>query len=289
MLRFVLMVFVFSIGAILYLVNFHTTRLQYQANRAVSRKKQYENRWFYALREKIATRIIRYININEEKRELQALMMLTSGVKGTPEQYLAKTLSEVLLVFLVGVAFFIVTNNIFTIGIAAMCCCFYLSFKSKRLSKEYVFIQKEVSLDLAKLCNVISGKLSSTSSVENILKSYYSIANGAMRLQMEITLADMRTGNIAVALSRLENRIRLPRLSDICRGLIAIHNGNDQRLYFEIKANEIMREHETLIEQDIVKRPGKLRLLQGILFALFLCCILYPFWGFISSQFLLFS
>ncbi|MEG0020592.1 MAG: hypothetical protein RR728_08600, partial [Oscillospiraceae bacterium] len=93
-----------------------------------------------------------------------------------------------------------------------------------------------------------------------------------------------QTGNVIRALQRFENRVHSPHLSDITRGLIAVHNGDDQRVYFSVKQHEFNREYEILFEKEIERRPDKLQSIQWAIILLFLACIIYPFITVMGAQ-----
>ena len=59
----------------------------------------------------------------------------------------------------------------------------------------------------------------------NILKSYQRNAGHAMKRELEITIADMASGNEENALTRMESRIGSTMLSDVVRGLISVKRG----------------------------------------------------------------
>ena len=46
-----------------------------------------------------------------------------------------------------------------------------------------------------------------------------------MKRELDITTADMKSGNYETALTRLETRIGSPMLSDVVRGLISVIRG----------------------------------------------------------------
>ena len=68
----------------------------------------------------------------------------------------------------------------------------------------------------------------------NILKSYQRNAGHAMKLELEITIADMASGNEENALTRMESRIGSTMLSDVVRGLISVKRGDNGIMYFQM-------------------------------------------------------
>ena len=68
----------------------------------------------------------------------------------------------------------------------------------------------------------------------NILKAYQHNAGHAMKRELEITIADMASGNEENALTRWESRIGRTMLSDVVRGLISVKRGDNGIMYFQM-------------------------------------------------------
>ena len=54
-----------------------------------------------------------------------------------------------------------------------------------------------------------------------------------MKRELEITIADMASGNEENALTRMESRIGSTMLSDVVRGLISVKRGDNGIMYFQ--------------------------------------------------------
>ena len=92
-----------------------------------------------------------------------------------------------------------------------------------------------------------------------------------MKTELEITIADMRSGNVEVALTRLENRIGSTMMSDITRGLAALERGDNNVVYWGqlvIKFSDYQRQ---ILKQQANAVPRKVRKLS---MALMFCFIL---------------
>ncbi len=94
-----------------------------------------------------------------------------------------------------------------------------------------------------------------------MLESYAKNAAEEMKHELEITAADMRSGNYEAALTRLEARVGSAMMSDVCRGLISILRGDDTEMYWAsllLKFNDIQRQQLRLKAQKVPRKVKRL-------------------------------
>ena len=91
--------------------------------------------------------------------------------------------------------------------------------------------------------------------------SYARNAGPELKHELDITAADMRSGNNEVAITRLEARVGSPLMSDVCRGLISIDRGDVNTVYWKslsMKFADIQRQQLKLEAEKIPKKVKKL-------------------------------
>ena len=103
-----------------------------------------------------------------------------------------------------------------------------------------------------------------------IIDSYKENAGDAMKSELEITAADMRSGNYEAALTRLESRVGSSMLSDTTRGLIGVLRGDDTDAYWSNLALKFSDYQRQLLKAEALKVPGKVRRLSMVLLYCFL-------------------
>ena len=103
-----------------------------------------------------------------------------------------------------------------------------------------------------------------------MLDSYRAHAGEEMREELEITVADMRSGNQEVALTRLESRVGSTMLSDVTRGLIALIHGDDNSMYWAQLSMKFSDYQRQLLRAQANAVPRKVRKLSMAL----LCCFM---------------
>ena len=103
-----------------------------------------------------------------------------------------------------------------------------------------------------------------------MLDSYRAHAGEEMREELEITVADMRSGNQEVALTRLESRVGSTMLSDVTRGLISLIHGDDNSMYWAQLSMKFSDYQRQLLRAQANAVPRKVRKLSMAL----LCCFM---------------
>ena len=88
--------------------------------------------------------------------------------------------------------------------------------------------------------------------------------------ELEITVADMRSGNYEAALTRLEARVGSTMLSDVTRGLIGVLRGDDTDAYWANLAMKFSDYQRTLLKAEAAKVPAKVKRLSMCLLICFM-------------------
>ena len=104
-----------------------------------------------------------------------------------------------------------------------------------------------------------------------MLESYAKNAGRYMKHELDITVADMKSGNYEAAITRLESRVGSAMMSDVCRGLIGILRGDDTEMYWaslSLKFNDIQRQQLRLQAQKVPRKVKRLSMCLLICFML---------------------
>ena len=130
--------------------------------------------------------------------------------------------------------------------------------------------RKAIEKELPRLVANIGKLTVHTRNVLEILDRYRPEAGPEFKKELDITLADMRSGNQEVALTRMEARIGSAMVGDVTRGLIALIRGDRNDLYWvslSIKFSEYGRQK---LKAEAQKAPKKVHWLSAALMACFL-------------------
>lgn len=216
----------------------------------------------------MAAKLAGLVRIDGYKRRKLEAQLKSADIRMTPETYLARAWVKAGLVALLVIPilpiFPILAPVILFLAVAVF-------FKEQRLAEEIVQAKRvEIEQELPRLVNTIVQELKSSRDVMNILKSYQRNAGSTMRRELEITIADMASGNEETALTRFESRIGSTMLSDVIRGLISVKRGDNGIVYFQMLSMTFKQLELQNLKLEAMKQPGKMRKYSFMLLGCFL-------------------
>mgnify|MGYP007076428448 CR=1 FL=1 len=108
--------------------------------------------------------------------------------------------------------------------------------------------------------------------------------------EIEITIADMRTGNYEAAITRFEGRIGSTNLSEVCRGFIQMIRGDDTSVYWETLAIRFSELQKQYLRNIALKIPPKVhRLSFFLMMSMMLLYVVVLGWELLSNMGVLFG
>ena len=123
-----------------------------------------------------------------------------------------------------------------------------------------------------------------------MIESFARNTNDELKHELDITAADIRSGNSEIAITRLEARVGSPLMSDVCRGLISIDRGDVNTAYWNnlsIKFADIQRQQLRLEAEKTPRKVKKLSMC--LLFCFMLVYLVVIFTQIVSSVGVLFG
>lgn len=216
----------------------------------------------------MAAKLAGLVRMDGYKRRKLEAQLKSADIRMTPETYLARAWVKAGMVALLVVPilpiFPILAPVILFLAVA-------IFFKEQRQAEEIVQAKRvEIEQELPRLVNTIVQELKSSRDVMNILKSYQRNAGATMRRELEITIADMASGNEETALTRFESRIGSTMLSDVIRGLISVKRGDNGIVYFQMLSMTFKQLELQNLKLEAMKQPGKMRKYSFMLLGCFL-------------------
>ena len=205
----------------------------------------------------LSSRLSRFIIIDCYKRRKLENALKSAGIKLTPETYLAKAwvkaVLTALLILPVLPIFPILAPVILVLAIA-------IFFREQQAAYEIVRQKREdIEYELPRFVSTVSQELKASRDVLSIIISYQKNAGESFKKELEITIADMKSGNEETALTRLEGRIGSTMLSDVVRGLISVKRGDNGTVYFEMLSHDFKLLELQRLKLLAMKCPGKVR------------------------------
>ena len=130
----------------------------------------------------------------------------------------------------------------------------------KRQAFDYVKKRKKIiEAELPRFAVTIAHNLENDRDVVKILSSYRRVAGPELGHELDVTIADMVTGNYENALLRFQNRIGSTMLSDIIRGLIGTLRGDDQQMFFKMLTFDMRQIEQSNLKKEAAKRPKQMQ------------------------------
>lgn len=242
-----------------------TSRMMLMAQRQGKRRENI----FDVYAAKVSSKIAPYVRLDKMKRALLERTLKIAGNSLTPECYVAKAwvIAGTVALCAVPMAFLIPLMVPVLIGLAVA-----LWFSTYYMAFDYVKKRrKRMEKEIPRFALSIGQSLENDRDVLKILTSYRRIAGKEFGVELDQTVADMKTGNYEQALLHLEARVDSPLLSDVTRGLIGVLRGDDQRMYFQMITFDMRQIEQNELKKEAAKRP---RLIQRYSMMMLLCIIM---------------
>ncbi len=216
----------------------------------------------------VAESLAKVIRINEFRRAKMERDLKAANLSLTPERYMANSIVKAMPIALLAIPVYFIVP-VFSVLLLVLALALY--FKESSSMQEKIRVRREeIEYDLPHFVATIEKTLKYNRDVLAILETYEENAAPAMRDELRITIADMKTGNYESALTRLESRVNSSMLSDTVRGLISVIRGDDTDFYWaalSVKFSDIQRQ---MLKARAVKVPGKINKLSMVLLFCFI-------------------
>ena len=240
-------------AGLLKLPTFATTRAVIQAGRMDRRKTKN----FDALLLELSSRLSRFIPMDKYKRRKMESTLKSAGLKLTPETFMARAIIKAGLVLL-GIVPALLILPILTPVVVFLAITVY--FKEMRSADEALKRKREgIEYELPRFVSTVAQSLKASRDVLSIMERYRQSAGAEMRSELDITIADMQSGNLETALVRFESRMGSSMLSDVVRGLVGVIRGDNGVAFFELLAHDFKLLEIQRLKLIAMKRPGKIR------------------------------
>ena len=216
----------------------------------------------------LANLIASKLKLNEYKRLQLKIDLESADMTLTPEQYVANAIVKALFIGAFAIPFLFFAPIISAIVVAIAVVIYFSEYKKVgNVIKEK---RRQIEAELPRLVSNIDKTLAHSRDVLGILDSYREHAGEELRRELDITVADMRSGNYEVALTRLESRVGSSMMSDVTRGLVSVIRGDKTDVYWGNLVLKFSDYQRTLLKNEANKAPKRVRKLSMAL----LCCFM---------------
>lgn len=219
------------------------------------------------LMRELSGRLAGKLRLNDYRRAQLEADLRTGDMTQTPEQFVAENIVRAGMVAVLAVPVAFVSKFLAVLLLVAAVLFYRLG--SMTLRKKIGARRARIELELPRFVANIEKTLPHSRDVLAMLESYRTGAGEEFGRELDITVADMRSGNDEAALTRLEARVGSSALSDVVRGLIGILHGEDNRVYWanlSLKFSEAGRQN---LREQAGKVPKRVRRLSLVLLGCF--------------------
>ena len=291
MQNMILLLFALFFTAGLYLISAELLSVPtYKATKAIlsigkrERKKARDSDAFIM---ELAVKLSKVLPMDEYRKRKLTAVLKSAEIPMTAEVYAAQAIVKAGLIFAGAIPCLLIAPILspafIIIGIAV-----YFT-ESGKAEKLITARRQEIEYELPRFVATLVQELKATRDVLSILENYQKNAENALKNELSITIADMRTGNFEGALTRFEARVSSAMLSDVVRGLIGVLRGDDGVTFFQMLSHDMKQLELQRLKRLAMERPPKIRkysfLLLGCMLLLYMGVMGYQILGAMSGMF----
>lgn len=216
----------------------------------------------------VSDNLSKYLKVNEFRRMKMERDLKSASDNRTPEKFIADAIVKSVPIFLLAIpALFIMPVFMVLVVILGVAILIRELTSVQEKIKER---REQIEYELPHFISTIEKTLKYNRDVLSIMENYRENASDVMKEELDITIADMKTGNYESALTRFESRMGSSMVSDTVRGLISVIRGDDTDFYWaalSVKFSDIQRQN---LKNKAVKIPGKINKLSMVLLFCFI-------------------
>ena len=217
----------------------------------------------------IATWLAKIIPMDPFKKSKLEADLKTAQMDITPEMFRANAIVKAMLVGIMAIPTLFIFSLLCPVILILAVVLYSMEIKS--VSKRIQGKRKKIEYELPRLVFNIDKTLKHNRDVLYMLESYAKTAGPEMKYELDVTAADMRSGNYEAAITRLEARVGSSMMSDVCRGLIGILRGDDTEMYWAslaIKFSDAQRQQLRIQAQQVPRKVKRLSMCLLVCFML---------------------
>jgi tight adherence protein C len=203
------------------------------------------------------------------KRSQLEADLRTAQMDVTPEMFRANAIVKAMLVGIMAIPMAFIFPLL--CPVVLFLAVFLYNMEIKSVSKRIQGKRAKIEFELPRLVFNIEKTLKHNRDVLYMLESYSKTAGPEMKHELDITAADMRSGNYEAAITRLESRVGSSMMSDVCRGLIGVLRGDDTEMYWAslaIKFSDAQRQQLRIQAQQVPRKVKRLSMCLLVCFML---------------------
>jgi len=217
----------------------------------------------------LASGISKYVRLSDGRKNDLEIKLHMAGLSETPEYHVSKVIVNFIL-WLISAAILACISPLLGLIVAGY-GVYMLTQDISSLDKAIKVRRDKIDAELPRFTATLSQELKSNRDVIGIMSSFMPSTTPEFRDELQITLADMRSGSPEKALWRMNKRIGSIMLSEIIRGLQMVLQGDDAVVYFQTLQADFKQIDIQNLRLIAKKRPGKVQVYSFVM----LICMMF--------------
>jgi hypothetical protein len=224
---------------------------------AVSKKGIEKSNIFEVVILEFSEKVGKFIKLGKFKRRKLMMTLRSADINLSPEVFIAQAYvkSGIILLGIVPTVMILPLLAPVLLIIAILVLFKELGKADEKLKKS----KQAIEYEIPRFVNTLTQELHGRRDILAILETYKKNTTGIFKRELEITTADMKSGNLESALTRFETRIGSSMLSDVVRGLIGTIRGDNNIVYFQMLSHDFKHLELQRLKAEVMKRPAKIK------------------------------
>lgn len=220
--------------------------------------KEKQEFWDNSLFKKATRFLTRFVYLDDTARDSLKRQLHRAGMDLTPEQFTAR---KYVVIAGAGVAALLCVLCQFWFGIifCVLICVYGIMRQRESLTSRIKARDEAIAMEMPRFVRTICRTLHNNRDIYSALASYKKVAGPILSEELDILLAHMRTGGVAIALQQFQKRLGTDSAFRLCSTLQEIDRGIDQTGTLEYLADDMARQAKLNIQKALSTRPGKMR------------------------------
>lgn len=246
-----------------------------KAVRNLSKQQKADNSAINIFLGEVAKWLAKHIHMNEFTKVQLESDLQTAQIDMTPEMYRANAIVKAAIIAIFAIPLFFIWPIAAPI-ILFLAIAVFIS-ETRKVKKIIGDKRKKIERELIRMIFTIQKRLRHDRNVMAMLEDHSHYCGPELKSELDVTVADMRSGNHEAAIERMEARIGSLQMSDVCRGLLAILHGDETEEYWRalaIKFQDIRRQELKLEAQKIPDKVHRLSMITlGLMLLMYIVVI----------------
>ncbi len=224
----------------------------------------------------IAVFISNHLRLNDFKKSQLESDLQIARIDLTPEMFKANAIVKSMIIGVLAIPMYFIFPMLSPVVLVLAIALYNNEIRS--VTKRIKAKQKKIEYELPRFVFNIEKTLKHSRDVVYMLESFKDRAEPELKHELEITIADMKSGNYESAITRLESRVGSSMMSDICRGLIGIIRGDETQMYWAslgIKFSDYQRQQLRLEAQKVPRKVKRLSMCLLLCFMLVYVVVIF--------------